>query len=54
MWEAIIVISCIVGMLIALCLFWLSNLIFKPETQKEYLDEHIIPYEDERKDKISL
>lgn len=60
MWEAIIVVgaSCILGMLIVLCSFWMSNLIFESETQKEYLEilkhKHIVPYKDERKDKISL
>lgn len=60
MWEAIIVVgvSCISGMLIVLCSFWISNLIFESETQKEYLEtlkhKHIVPYKDEREDKISL
>lgn len=56
MWEAITIVgtSSILGILIVLCSFWMSNL----EIQKEYLEtlkyKHIIPYKDEREDKISL
>ena len=60
MLEAIIMVGagCILGMLIILCSFWMSNLIFESETHKEYLEalkhKNIVPYRDEREDKISL
>lgn len=60
MLEAIVMVgaSCVLGMLIVLCSVWMSNLIFESETQKEYLEAlkhtNIVPYRDEREDKISL
>lgn len=56
MWEATIMvgISCILGMLVVLCSFWMSNLIFESETQKEYLETLKHKRRDEREDKISL